>query len=111
MNLHNPSWNKTIFWGVVTGLLYALLFNFSAEILHLAHTTPDACVIVQGDHVTYIHSLKAELCAARGGTHTEGHWLRALVPILIALAISYAHGAFTGRFWDSMGLKAASSKH
>ena len=111
MDLHNPSWQKTISWGVITGLFYALLFSFSSELLHLAHTTPDACVIVHGDHVTYFHRLDPAVCAAQGGPYTEGHWTRALVPILIAFAMSYAHGAFTGRFWDSMGLKAVSSKH
>lgn len=33
-------------------------------------------------------------------------WL-VLVPIAIAFAISFAHGAFTGLFWEAMGLKAA----
>jgi len=30
--------------------------------------------------------------------------------ILIAFAVSYVHGAFTGLFWDLMGLKPA-AKH
>lgn len=37
----------------------------------------------------------------------ERPWL-ALAPIAIAFAISFAHGAFTGLFWEAMGLKAAS---
>jgi hypothetical protein len=68
-------------------------------------------VISEADNVTYYHHPNPEVCAAKGGEHTEGHWIRALVPILIAFVMSFAHGAFTGLFWDSMGLKAASSKH
>ncbi|MFN3883697.1 MAG: hypothetical protein ACK4Q4_02930 [Rhodocyclaceae bacterium] len=34
-------------------------------------------------------------------------WL-VVVPIVIAFAISFTHGAFTGLFWEAMGLKAAS---
>jgi len=30
----------------------------------------------------------------------------ALVPIIIALVFSFVHGAFTGRFWDALGLRA-----
>ncbi|MFN6961420.1 MAG: hypothetical protein ACK4N6_04190 [Rhodocyclaceae bacterium] len=33
-------------------------------------------------------------------------WL-VLVPIAIAFAISFTHGAFTGLFWEAMGLKPA----
>lgn len=110
MDFHRVQWGKTIAWGLVTGVLYAFLFYFSGDILHLAHTTPDACVITQGEQVTYLHHTTPELCAERGGVHTEGHWLHAVLPILVAFAVSYAHGAFTGLFWDSMGLKAA-TKH
>ncbi len=36
----------------------------------------------------------------------KGKWFYALVPLLIALVFSFVHGAFTGRFWDFLGLKA-----
>ncbi len=36
----------------------------------------------------------------------EGEKLYALVPILIALVFSFVHGAFTGHFWDLLGLRA-----
>ncbi len=36
------------------------------------------------------------------------HPWQVLVPIAIAFAISFMHGAFTGLFWEVMGLKAAS---
>jgi hypothetical protein len=40
-------------------------------------------------------------------TAREHPW-HVLVPIAIAFAISFTHGAFTGLFWEVMGLKAAS---
>lgn len=33
-----------------------------------------------------------------------------LVPIAIAFVFSFAHGAFTGAFWDAVGLKPKSTK-
>jgi hypothetical protein len=36
----------------------------------------------------------------------EGEKLYALVPIVIALVFSFVHGAFTGHFWDLLGLRA-----
>ena len=38
-----------------------------------------------------------------------GTWWHVLVPIAIAFVISFAHGAFTGLFWEVMGLKPASA--
>ena len=35
-----------------------------------------------------------------------GNKLYALVPIAIALVFSFVHGAFTGHFWDLLGLRA-----
>ena len=29
-----------------------------------------------------------------------------LVPVMIAFTFSFAHGAFTGHFWDLLGVKA-----
>jgi len=107
MNLHKAHWGRTIFWGVATGLLYAVMFANSAEILHMIHTTPDACVIDRAGQLTYLHHPDAALCVARGGVIHAGNWLHALIPICIALLVSIAHGTFTGLFWDSMGLKAA----
>ena len=107
MQLHKAHWGRTLFWGAAAGLLYVLMFSYAGEILHFMHTTPDACVITQGDQTTYLHHPDPALCAAKGGEVHAGHWYLALVPILIALLISWAHGTFTGLFWDSMGLKAA----
>lgn len=36
----------------------------------------------------------------------QGEKIYALVPLGIALVFSFVHGAFTGRFWDLLGLKA-----
>lgn len=39
----------------------------------------------------------------------EGAW-GFLVPIVIAFIFSFVHGAFTGGFWDMLGLKAKKRK-
>ncbi len=39
----------------------------------------------------------------------RGHWYF-LVPIAIAFLFSFVHGAFTGRFWDALGIKASGRK-
>jgi hypothetical protein len=108
MNLHNAHWGKTLFWGTATAVLYAAMFSYSDLLLHMAHTTPDACVVGQGAATTYYHKADAAACAARGGHMEAGVWWHVLIPILLAFAISFVHGAFTGLFWDVMGLKPAS---
>lgn len=107
MNLHNAHWGKTIFWGTTTAALYALMFYHSDLILHLAHTTPEACVIGEGHGTLYLHHTDAATCAAKGGHLEPGSRWNVALPILIAFAVSYVHGAFTGLFWDVMGLKPA----
>jgi hypothetical protein len=37
-------------------------------------------------------------------TH-QGGWTF-VVPVAIAFAVSYAHGGFTGAFWDWVGIRA-----
>ncbi len=39
-----------------------------------------------------------------------GHPLSFLVPLAIAFVFSFVHGAFTGAFWDAIGLKPKSAK-
>jgi hypothetical protein len=109
MDLHNAHWGKTIFWGTIAAMLYAVMFYYSDAILHLAHTTPPSCVVGHGAEVIYYHKPDAAACAAKGGQMEPGNWWHVLIPILLAFAISVAHGAFTGLFWDVMGLKAASN--
>ena len=107
MDIPQVKWGKTLFWGSISALVYAVMFIYSDTILHFAHTTPDACVVGEGAKAVYYHKPDAAACAAKGGIMVKGHWLQVLVPIVIAFAISFAHGIFTGLFWDIMGLRAA----
>jgi len=66
----------TIVTGIASAGLYFLLFLFSGELPELAEET------------------------------RQGNKIFALVPIVIALVFSFVHGAFTGRFWDLLGLRA-----
>jgi len=108
MSAHAAHWGKTIFWGIFAAALYAAMFYDADFILHMAHTTPDACVVGHGAEAMYYHKADTAACAALGGHIQPGTWWHVLVPILIAFAISSVHGAFTGLFWDLMGLKPAS---
>jgi hypothetical protein len=38
------------------------------------------------------------------------YWWSFLVPTAIAFVFSFAHGAFTGAFWDAVGLKPKTTK-
>lgn len=62
--------------GVVSALLYALLFIYSDLIVELAIRV------------------------------REGEKAYFLLPIVIAFLFSFVHGAFTGRFWAYLGLEA-----
>lgn len=66
----------TLSLGAASLLLYLLLFVFADHLTGLAHLT------------------------------AEGHKLYALLPIAIAMVFSFVHGAFTGHFWDLLGLRA-----
>lgn len=104
-------WSKTIFWGIVTAICYAVMFSNTELILHMAHTTLPSCIVQSGAEMpTYLHQLDATACADRGGQAEPGHPWHVALPILIALVISFAHGAFTGLFWEAMGLRAATHK-
>ncbi len=107
MGRHQARWGKTIFWGIVTAAIYVALFADAEFILRLAHTTPESCVVGDGAQIIYYHKVDAVACAARGGRLEPGHPWQVLVPILIAFAVSLVHGAFTGLFWEMMGLKPA----
>ena len=39
------------------------------------------------------------------GLASHGRWYF-LVPVAIAFVFSFAHGTFTGHFWDVLGVKA-----
>jgi len=103
-------WTTTLLWGVAVALLYWALFHFQDDIVRLAHTTVDACLVVENGKELYYHKPTPEACAAKGGTLIEGNWLNVLLPIIAAFVLSYVHGAFSGMFWDTLGLKAANKK-
>ena len=62
--------------GVLSALLYLLLFQCADRLTAMAAAT------------------------------RQGEKLYALVPIAIAMVFSFVHGAFTGHFWDLLGLRA-----
>jgi len=67
----------TLILGAASASLYILLFVYSDKLPELA------AINRQG-----------------------GNKLYALVPLAIALVFSFVHGAFTGHFWDLLGLRA-----
>lgn len=68
---------RAIVYGAASIALYALLFLYADETVELARRTREG----------------------------ERAWF--LVPVVIAFVFFYVHGAFTGYFWDAVGLKAA----
>jgi len=40
---------------------------------------------------------------------TKEHKAFFLIPVVVAFLFSYFHGAFTGHFWETLGLRAAKS--
>ncbi|MBF0623638.1 MAG: hypothetical protein HQL82_02405 [Magnetococcales bacterium] len=67
---------STLALGLASGGLYLLLYLFADRLT---------------EYATLIH---------------QGQKGYVVIPIGIALVFSFVHGAFTGRFWDLMGLKA-----
>lgn len=58
--------------------------------------------IVSGALYLLLYLYEREIMAAF--TRTDG-WFPAL-PVLVAFVFSFAHGAFTGYFWEALGIKA-----
>jgi len=71
---------RAIVYGAASLALYVLLFLYADETVELARRT------------------------------REGEKIWFLVPIVIAFAFSLVHGAFTGSFWDAIGLSPAGKK-
>lgn len=71
---------KAIVYGAASLALYVLLFLYADETVELARRT------------------------------REGEKIWFLVPIVIAFAFSLVHGAFTGSFWDALGLRPVDRK-
>lgn len=103
-------WSAVLFWGGFSGLCYFLLFQYADEFIRLAHTTADACAVIEEDKTVYFNKPSQDQCAAKSGQMIEGNHWHVLAPIAVALIISYAHGAFTGHFWEALGLTAAKKK-
>lgn len=68
---------KAVLCGAASVALYGSLFVFAEQTVELARRT------------------------------REGEKILFLVPIVIAFVFSLVHGAFTGYFWDAIGLKPA----
>ena len=62
--------------------------------------------IVSGALYLLLYLYEREIMAAF--TRTDG-WFPAL-PVLAAFVFSFAHGAFTGYFWEVLGIKARRKK-
>lgn len=77
MTFDKASLPKALIFGVISAVLYTLMFIYSDHLVEFAHLTR------QGEHIWFI------------------------VPIIIAFIFSYVHGTFTGAFWDTLGLKPA----
>jgi len=65
-----------VLYGITSLALYFLLFLFNDEIRQMAEATS------RGDKTLFF------------------------VPIIVALVFSVVHGAFTGYFWEALGLTA-----
>jgi hypothetical protein len=69
----------TLIFGAASLGLYLLLFAYSDRFVDWAQRTQ------QGEKALF------------------------LIPIFVAFVFSYFHGAFTGHFWESLGMRAAKS--
>lgn len=67
----------TLFYGCASIVLYVLLFIYSEQLVNWAYQTK------------------------------TGNKLLFIIPVAIAFVFSYFHGAFTGYFWETIGLRAA----
>lgn len=77
MSFDKASLPKALIFGVVTAVLYTLMFVYSDHLVEYARLTQ------QGEKIWFV------------------------VPIIIAFIFSYVHGTFTGAFFDVLGLKPA----
>ncbi|HEY9198282.1 MAG TPA: hypothetical protein VIR60_02875 [Gammaproteobacteria bacterium] len=68
---------QTLIFGCASIALYMLLFIYADQLVNWAYQTK------------------------------TGNKLLFLIPVAIAFVFSYFHGAFTGYFWESVGLRAA----
>jgi hypothetical protein len=71
---------KAVLYGAASVALYVLLYLHAEQTVELARRTQ------------------------------EGEKIWFLAPIVIAFVFSYVHGAFTGHFWDAIGIGPATKK-
>jgi hypothetical protein len=81
MASNNDSLTKTMLYGVGSAILYYLLFLYADQTIEWATLTREG---------------------------QKGYFI---LPIIIAVIFSMVHGAFTGYFWDAMGMKPAQKKN
>jgi hypothetical protein len=71
---------KAVLYGAASVALYVFLYLYAEQTVELARRTQ------------------------------EGEKIWFLAPIVIAFVFSYVHGAFTGHFWDAIGISPATKK-
>lgn len=54
----------------------------------------------------YLLFLFSDLLVELAAATRAGATIYALVPLVVAMVFSFVHGAFTGHFWDLLGLRA-----
>ena len=110
MNLRSSNLVKMLAWGTASIGCYAGLFTYSTDLINLAQTTASSCLVGSGSEAVFYHKVTPELCAEKGGIFQDSNKLNVLVPIAIVFSLSIIHGAFTGLFWEVIGLRAAKKK-
>jgi hypothetical protein len=81
MASNNDSLKKTVLYGTGSAFLYYLLFVYADQTVQWAALTREG---------------------------QKGYFV---LPIVIAVVFSMVHGAFTGFFWDAIGMKPAKKLH
>ena len=71
---------KAVVYGITSAVLYLLLYLYADHTIALARRAQ------QGERIWFV------------------------APIVIAFVFSFVHGAFTGHFWDAIGLRPAGKK-
>ncbi len=78
--LKKIKWTRKLFitigLGLLSGVLYVLLYKYQGDLTHLAVLT------------------------------RQGHKIDFIIPIIAALVFSLVHGSFTSHFWSALGIKA-----
>lgn len=76
----------------------------------MSHKKPIAATLLYGvaSLVLYVLLLtNSDLFVDWAQRTKEGEKILFLIPVVVAFVFSYFHGAFTGHFWETLGLRAA----